>query len=76
MQVLKFIGLWLLFFWIAHQPRGHILINILFGGRYSNYRWRYRYETPPVYIRRSVTAIELFTFVAAGFIAFQVLFAR
>jgi hypothetical protein len=73
MQILKFIGLWLFFFWIAHQPRGHIVTNILFGGRYSNYGWRYRYETPPRWVQRSVKAIELVTFIIAGILAFQVL---
>jgi hypothetical protein len=70
MQILKLVGLWLFFFWIAHQPRGHILVNILFGGRYSSYSWRYRYEPPPLWIQRSVNAIEVMTFILAGILAF------
>ena len=56
-DTLKLLGLWVFIFWIAHQPRGHPLVNILFSGRHA---WRYRYETPPLWKRRAVVVIEVF----------------
>jgi len=72
MKWLQFVGLWLFFTWIAHQPRGHILIGMLYEILYGHSQsWhKSQNRTIPLWLERTEMTIEWLTFMLAGVVAF------